>query len=73
MYVAVKGIYKDGKVSLLEKLEGVNEAEVLVIVLKKKRKKKTLTNEIVKALEEVNLMRKGELPEKDWEEIVNEI
>ena len=73
MYPAVKGIYKNGKITLVEKLEGIEEADVLVIVLKEKKKKKSLTDEIVKALEEVKLMREGKIVEKDWEEIRNEI
>ena len=73
MYPAVKGIYKNGKITLVEKLEGIEEADVLVIVLKEKKKKKSLTDEIVEALEEVKLMREGKIIEKDWEEIRNEI
>jgi predicted metal-dependent TIM-barrel fold hydrolase len=73
MYPAVKGVYKDGKITFVEKLEGIEEADVLVIVLKEKKKKKSLTNEIVKALEEVKLMREGRIIEKDWEELRNEI
>jgi phage terminase large subunit len=73
MYPAVKGVYKDGKITLVEKLEGIEEADVLVIVLKEKKKKKSLTDEIVEALEEVKLMREGKIIEKDWEEIRNEI
>ena len=73
MYPAVRGIYKNGKIILVEKLERIEEADVLVIVLKEKKKKKSLTNEIVKALEEVKLMREGRIIEKDWEELRNEI
>ena len=73
MYPAVKGVYKDGKITLVEKLEGIEEADVLVIVLKEEKKKTSLTDEIVEALEEVKFMREGKIIEKDWEEIRNEI
>jgi len=73
MYPAVKGVYKNGKVTLVEKLEGIEEADVLVIILREKKKKKSLTDEIVEALEEVKLMREGKIIEKDWEELRNEI
>ena len=73
MYPAVKGVYKDGKITLVEKLEGIEEADVLVIILREKKKKKSLTDEIVEALEEVKLMREGKIIEKDWEELRNEI
>ena len=73
MYPAVRGIYKNGKIILVEKLERIEEADVLVIVLKEKKKKKTLTDEIAKALKEVKLMREGRIIEKDWEELRNEI
>ena len=69
----MKGVYKNGKITLVEKLEGIEEADVLVIVLKEKKKKKSLTDEMVEALEEVKLMREGKIIEKDWEEIRNEI
>ncbi len=73
MYLTVKGIYKNGKVTLLEEIEGIKEADVLVVVLKKRGRKKRLTEEIVEALEEVKLMRTGKIEERDWEEIINEI
>jgi hypothetical protein len=73
MYPAVRGIYKNGKIILVEKLERIEEADVLVIVLKEKKKKKTLTDEIAKALKEVKLMREGRITEKDWEDLRNEI
>ena len=68
MYPAVRGIYKNGKIILVEKLERIEEADVLVIVLKEKKKKKSLTDEIAKALKEVKLMREGRITEKDWED-----
>ena len=44
-----------------------------MIILREKKKKKSLTDEIVEALEEVKLMREGKIIEKDWEELRNEI
>jgi len=73
MYLTVKGRYKNGKIELLEKLEGIEEAEVLIVVTKEKRKKKTLTDELVEALKEVKLMKKGKIVEKTWDEIKNGI
>ena len=61
MYLTVKGRYKNGKIELLEKLEGIEEAEVLIVVTKEKRKKKTLTDELAEALKEVKLMKKGKI------------
>ncbi|ADY73999.1 hypothetical protein Dester_1368 [Desulfurobacterium thermolithotrophum DSM 11699] len=68
MYLAVRGKYKKGKIELLEKLEGIEEADVLVVVFKK-IEEEDLTEEILEALEEVKLMRKGILPERTWREV----
>ena len=73
MYLTVKGKYKNGKIELLEKLEGIEEAEVLIVVTKEKRKKKTLTDELAEALKEVKLMKEGKIVEKTWDEIKNGI
>jgi len=73
MYLTVKGRYKNGKIELLEKLEGIEEAEVLIVVTKEKRKKKTLTDELAEALKEVKLMKEGKIVEKTWDEIKNGI
>jgi len=73
MYLTVKGRYKNGKIELLEKLEGIEEAEVLIVVTKEKRKKKTLTGELAEALKEVKLMKEGKIVEKTWDEIKNGI
>jgi len=72
MYLAVRGKYKKGKIELLEKLEGIEEADVLVVVFKK-IEEEDLTEEILEALEEVKLMRKGILPERTWREVRGEI
>jgi hypothetical protein len=71
MYFAVKGKYKKGKIELLEELKGIEEADVLVVILKKREE--DITAEVLKALEEVKLMRKGKLPELSWREVRNEI
>ena len=71
MYFAVKGKYKKGKIELLEELKGIEEADVLVVILKKREE--DITAEVLKALEEVELMRKGKLPELSWREVRNEI
>lgn len=73
MYLTVKGRYKNGKIELLEKLEGIEEAEVLIVVTKEKRKKKTLTGELAEVLKEVKLMKEGKIVEKTWDEIKNGI
>ena len=38
MSIAVKGIYKSGKIKLLEELKGIEEADVIVVVTKKRKK-----------------------------------
>lgn len=76
MSIAVKGIYKKGKIKLLEKLEGVEEAEVVIVVTKEKggkKKKEDLTAKVIDALNEVKLMRKGKLPEREWCKVKDEI
>ena len=70
MSIAAKGIYKDGKIKLLEELKGVKEADVLVVVI---RKRENVTTKIVEALKEVKLMRDGKLSEREWCEVRDEI
>ena len=53
-------------------MEGIEEADVLVVVFKK-IEEEDLTEEILEALEEVKLMRKGILPERTWREVRGEI
>ena len=36
------GVYKDEKITLVEKLEGIEKTDVLVVVLKEKKKKRAL-------------------------------
>jgi hypothetical protein len=75
MSLAVRGIYKGGKVKLLEKFTGIKEADVVVVVTRKRKteKKKNHTGGIIEALHEVKMMRKGRLPERDWQQARDDI
>jgi len=75
MSLAVRGIYKGGKVKLLEEFTGIKEADVVVVVTRKRKteKKKNPTGGIIEALHEVKMMRKGRLPERDWQQARDDI
>jgi len=75
MSLAVKGIYRGGKVELLEDFAGIKEADVVVVVTRtrKTEKKKSQTAGIIEALQEVKMMREGKLPERDWQQARDDI
>ena len=75
MSLAVRGIYKSGKVELLEELTGIKEADVIVVVTRKRKKEKREghTAGIIEALHEVKMMREGKLPEREWQQARDDI